>query len=306
MQLKKIITLANKNVYLRFTAMERSLRATGCNLPLWVLPYNNDLFELPPNAQWVDSPELFGWLDSLQLRGVYRKYYCLLQEGYLFVDSDVIFLRNPQKALNDVEGYITSCGHWHNTVHTTTAYSEIILRGRCTIWQARIFNSGQFACSNALYQLPGLHALAQQHAEVCLHRTMHEQPGVNLLVNLSGEPITNLTLPPHSMESTWAGDYTMDDYEKYWTDEKRKPFIIHWAGRGGQLRCKIDYLFFKYLTEEEKRQWKPATPKQKNRWHHIKQKWKGIIQSFIKSKQLDVHSKITNSLLVGTFLSFSF
>ena len=32
--------------------MERSLRAVGCDLPLLVIPYDEDLFELPPNAEW--------------------------------------------------------------------------------------------------------------------------------------------------------------------------------------------------------------------------------------------------------------
>jgi hypothetical protein len=47
MKIEKIITLANNKVRLRFLAMERSLRATGCQLPLLVIPYDDKLFELP-------------------------------------------------------------------------------------------------------------------------------------------------------------------------------------------------------------------------------------------------------------------
>jgi hypothetical protein len=38
MKIDKIISMANQKVRLRFLAMERSLRATGCQLPLWVIP----------------------------------------------------------------------------------------------------------------------------------------------------------------------------------------------------------------------------------------------------------------------------
>jgi len=61
MKLEKIITLANEPVRLRFLAMERSLRATGCDLPLLVIPYDDRRFELPPNAQWWET-DLGRWL----------------------------------------------------------------------------------------------------------------------------------------------------------------------------------------------------------------------------------------------------
>ena len=37
MKLEKVITLANWRVRLQFKAMERSLRATGCDLASWAL-----------------------------------------------------------------------------------------------------------------------------------------------------------------------------------------------------------------------------------------------------------------------------
>lgn len=51
MKLESIITLASTEVRLRFIAMERSLRATGCDLPLRVIPYNANASKLPLNAE---------------------------------------------------------------------------------------------------------------------------------------------------------------------------------------------------------------------------------------------------------------
>jgi hypothetical protein len=277
MELKKIFTMANKAVYYRFIAMERSLRLTGCTLPLYVLPYDNDRFNLPDNAFWVEEPNLYNWLDSFKLRGVYRKYYCLLQQDYMFVDSDVIFLTNPVHALSRVNGFITSCGHWHNPLHTTTAHSEAILRGFTTNWPARVFNTGQFACSEVLFTQTDLIKLSENYAETCLNAQIHEQPGINLLVNLAGATVINLTLPPYNMESTWAGDYLMTDYEKYWVDEAKKPFIIHWAGRGTSVNYPIDKLYLDLLTIEETTLMQEAIKQNLTSKHRMK---KLIRQSF--------------------------
>ncbi len=52
MKLDCVVTLANRAVRLRFLGMERSLRATGCDLPLKVIPYDDARFDLPGRAEW--------------------------------------------------------------------------------------------------------------------------------------------------------------------------------------------------------------------------------------------------------------
>src|SRR4051794_2008877 len=120
MQIDKIITLANSKVRLRFLALERSLRETGCKLPLWVIPYDDDRFELPENSIWWEVNEITNWLKSQGAHPMMRKYQCLTVGNYQFVDSDVIFLVNPEHALRQVNGFVTSCGHWHDASHTYT------------------------------------------------------------------------------------------------------------------------------------------------------------------------------------------
>ncbi len=254
MKLEKIITLANGAVRLRFAAMERSLRATGCHLPLAVIPYDEQRFELPANAAWWEVSEVLAWLAAEKTHPTMRKYQCLLASNYQFVDSDVIFLRNPEELLASMEGFVTSCCHWRDAGHTMTKESEKILSAKSTTWRKTTFNTGQFASDRALYSFEGLKRTAQKYSATCLRLPYHEQPGLNLLVHEAGAKITNLTLPPHEMESTWAGDYP-DAYEKFWNDARRKPYLIHWAGTAMDDARPIHQLFYGFLTAAEKAEW---------------------------------------------------
>ena len=254
MKLEKIITLANENVRLRFLAMERSLRATGSNLPLWVIPYGDTRFDLPAKAIWWEMPEITGLLAANRSHPMMAKYQCFTTGNYQYVDSDVIFLRDPETVLAGHDGFITSCGHWSNPAHTYTETSLAVLKRISTCWQTRVFNAGQFACDRVLYSFEGLRSRCcdPQYIDTCLNFRFHDQPGTVLLANLSGVSIYNLTLPPVRMESTWAGSYRDENYSAYWKDELRKPYLLHWAGCS-LADLPINRLLTDYLTKEERR-----------------------------------------------------
>ena len=248
--------MANGRMRLRFLAMERSLRATGCDLPLWVIPYDDEQFELPANSSWWELSHLTEWLREKGGRPKMRKYQCLTIAHFQFVDADVCFLRNPVDVMRAHSGFVTSCCHWHNPNHTTTEESKSILSARSTTWQKNIFNSGQFACDRALYSIEQLKETSSRpdFAMTCLRNRFHEQSGMNLLVAESRVEVANLTLPPTNMESTWAGDYH-GDFLRFWKNEARMPYLIHWAGtRMGRGRP-IDQIFHSYLTDSEKSEW---------------------------------------------------
>ena len=256
MKIDKIISMASGRVRLRFLAMERSLRAVGCDLPLWVIPFNDDRFTLPPNAQWWDVPEISGWLANQHAHPVMRKYQCLIEQNYQFVDSDVCFLRDPVAALADQEGFVTSCCHWRCVGDTVTARSFEMMSGSSTVWHQNVFNTGQFACDRKLYTSSELISTAMHPDFIytCVRLPYHEQPGLNLLVFSSGVKISNLTLQPVRMESTWAGDYP-GEYEQFWTNGRLKPYLIHWAGTDMAVSRPINDLFYSYLTSQEKAEW---------------------------------------------------
>jgi hypothetical protein len=255
MQLEKIVTFANRRTKIQFLAMERSLRAVGCQLPIWVIPYDSNKFELPKGSIWWEVPEIIQWLDNEKVFGMMRKYQCLTTQNYQYVDTDICFLRNPEEVLSAATGFVTSCGHWHNPNETQNAYSKSVLMSTSTTWQQNVFNAGQFACDQVLYDVHKLKEIASSAAfvETCV-RSWSDQPAFNLLVSASGVIVSNLTLPPTRMESTWAGDYP-GDYEPYWTQPNQKPYLIHWAGNQILVPRPINTIFYQYLTDEERIEW---------------------------------------------------
>jgi hypothetical protein len=287
----KIITLANQKVAIPFIAMERSLRATGCDLPLWVIPYDDQIFPLPPNASWIEHPELFYWLKSHHAHPSMRKYLSLLHNHYHFIDTDCIFLKNPATVLQGINGFITSCCHWHNPQDTLFHNSELFYKKQSTTWQRNVFNSGQYACTERLYDFETLKSIAEnpKYCPIILKNPYNEQPGLNLLIHLSKIPIHNLTLPPYNMESTWAGDYSNTDYLNYWNNESRKPYVIHWAGSKADGHLPIDTCFFQYLSNTEMHQYKTTFLKKTPAIKQLKQRVKGLIKKIFSS--ILIHKK---------------
>lgn len=273
MILEKIITLANLNTQIAFLGMERSLRACGCTLPIQVIPYDNNRFELPENSSWWEDTEFTQWMDSGTWHPTLKKYQCLLTSNYQFVDTDVIFLQNPQTVLKEHSNFISTCTHWHNPEQTYTQESLMIFKEETTVWQYRVFNSGQFACDKQLYSLNDLKKTAHEFYKTCLPSNkpfFHEQPGLNLLVFLSKIPVVNLTLAPYFLESSWAGDYNEKNMNKL--SGHNKPYLIHWAGQKMQKEDPVSQLFFKYLTQSELDKYS-----QNMRKNSLKNIWRKII-----------------------------
>ncbi len=260
MMLDKIITLTGADDWnrLRFTAMERSLRAVGCHLPVWVIPFDEKRFALPPNSTYWENQELIRWFAQKKASNKLRKYQTLLVGNYHFVDTDIVFLRNPETVLAPYGGFVTSDCHWNNPEgNTYTEQSLRMFKEKTTTWQKSVFNSGQYACDRALYTLEELQRTCElpEFAPTCLYYRLRDQFALNMLVNTTDVQVTNLTLPPLCMESTWAGDYDDDRYAHYWQQEARKPYIIHWAGVPMNQPRPINGLFYEFLTRAEREEW---------------------------------------------------
>lgn len=133
---------------LRFVLMERSLRAVGCELPIWVIPYGPERFELPKNSTWWEIQAISAWSTNFRK----QKYQCLTTGNFQFVDSDVFFLRNPEPVLAPHQGLIACCNEWTMASfgRVATDESRAIMRRRTTLWQRSVFCAGQFACDRAL------------------------------------------------------------------------------------------------------------------------------------------------------------
>lgn len=286
MQLESIVTLGNRAVRLRLLALVRSLRATGCDLPVRVIPYNDDLCDLPDGCSWWRDEPVLAWLADSRAHPMMRKYQCLLDGGYQFVDADVIFLRHPAEALAGTSGFVVCCGHWRDPSHTTTDASRELFQAASTNWPALTFNAGQFACDRPLFaSLDELRAAAAAHPETCLRHPSHDQPGLNLLRLLSGVPLTNLTLPPQALESSWAGDYRQRRSLPL-REGPQAPYLLHWAGPEPTHDSPVYELFLSFLTSAERAEWEAqqaaTSPSARPGWlrksHHflraVRQAWR--------------------------------
>lgn len=82
---------------------------------------------------------------------------------------------------------------------------------------------------NKLFGIRNQNSSTDDMRSTCLDFKFNDQPGVNLLVLTSGIPVTNLTLIPPFLESSWAGDYPSYPHN-YWDSAEKMPYLLHWAG----------------------------------------------------------------------------
>ncbi len=235
--------------------MERSLRATGCDLPLLVMPFDDDLFELPSNAEWWRDESLFNAFAEKHAVAHCRKLAVLSQANCAFFDSDIIHLQNPVKWLEPfpVDVFVVADTEWGKARWTFTAETKALYEARTTLWLLDNFNSGFFAYSNAMATMDTFEKHLSNPAFIKLlhgnEPTRGEQASANLLIHLSGIEVLNICLPPYRMESTMACDYP-HDCEALLRKTNSAPFI-HYAGPGRNLDAPISRLIFEHLTKAE-------------------------------------------------------
>ncbi|HEU4678140.1 MAG TPA: hypothetical protein VFS35_01385 [Terrimicrobiaceae bacterium] len=264
--------MASRGVRIQFLAFERSLRAVGCDLPLLVIPYNDELFDLPPNAKWWEKAEFTSWLKKSQAHPTMAKYVCLTEANYAYFDTDICFIEDCRPTLAQQTGFVVADTELMKYGETATSESVEMLARKTSLWQLRLFNTGHFASDTPLYSLTELESTCAKYSKTCLLSPHHEQPGINLLALVSGVAVTNLCLPPHNMESTMAVDYERrTDWENVWK-KGRRPYFIHYAGGRADSDFPISKIFFDYLTEAERKEWMAAEEKANKASLHL-QTW---------------------------------
>jgi hypothetical protein len=109
MEIDRIITMASQSVRIQFLAFERSLCAVGCDLPLLVIPYEqDDGFDLPRNAEWWQKEEFTSWLKEHQAHPTIGKYVCLTEENYAYFDTDICFFEDCRTTLAQRTGFVVA------------------------------------------------------------------------------------------------------------------------------------------------------------------------------------------------------
>jgi len=254
MVIEQILSLANNAVRWQFTAMERSLRAAGCDLPLQVIPYDENLFALPKNASWLDDTAIFSAVRDAQAVKLCRKYAALVQRRCAFFDSDIIHLRDPRAALEPLPNkvFIVADTEWNKARWTFTPETREIFLAESTLWALWNFNSGFFAYEDAPVNVADVTAFLSSPIGAIARGaspTSSEQEGANFLIHQSRVEVVNLCLPPHRMESTMACDYP--DHFADLLSLPNRPFFMHFASNVLASEARIVKLFSEFLTREE-------------------------------------------------------
>ncbi len=260
MNIYRIFTLANRQVALQFLAMERSLRQSGCDLPIQVIPFDDDLFALPKGSEWVVESAFFAKLDKLGAVSHCRKLLALTQPNAAFFDADIIHLENPENALalcESREEIIVADTEWMKARWTFTPETKALYQAQCSTWILRNFNTGFFCQQEPVIALDSWTDLLDDTLIELLRGhgpTPGEQSAINYLVFKSARVIRNLCLPPCEMESTMAVDYP-EEYESLLYRSERRPFFIHFAGPILYSDHPIQAEFTKWLTKSELQRW---------------------------------------------------
>jgi len=255
LKLERIISFANAAVRLQFLAMERSLRATGCHLPISVIPYDEKRFPLPEHADWLEDEALFAHIQKVGAMPLTRKYLALTVPHSAYFDADIVHLRNPEQWLEPLPDglFVVADTEWQKARWTFTEQTRTLYEAQTTLWLLDNFNSGFFAQAVPRIALQDVHALLDDpHHQNLIHGKVPstgEQEGANLLVHNSRMEVRNLCLPPHRMESTMACDYP-DGFASIFR-KANAPAFVHYAGPGKNLEAPIAQLIFEHLTAAE-------------------------------------------------------
>ena len=277
MIINQILTMASKAVRLDFIAMERSLRATGCDVPIKIIPFDSSRFELPENSSWLeDHDESFKVVESSKAVVHCRKLVALTQTNTAFFDADIIHLSNPVQWLKPYssDSFVVADTEWNKAKWTFTSETKSVYLSQSTLWILDQFNSGFFAFGDAVATATDLATFVNdpEHKKLWSGRgpTPGEQSAMNWLVHQSKRPIINLCLPPYRIESTMALDYAQD-YRPLLSVARAAPFI-HYAGAGRDLKAPISELIFQHLNAKETEDWKDdywrkiAVKERKHKW----------------------------------------
>ena len=256
----KIVTLANRAVELQLRVFIRSLRSTGCDLPVHVIPYGVKDFDLPGGCQWLEETQIESVLAQQKAHPLYAKYAALVQRDCAYFDTDIVVLQNPSSWLESApsDSFVVADTEWAKNRWTFTNDSRQFLVSLSSRWPLLTFNSGFFAFEEPVYDEDELIAAIQspEMRDTCLRRTASpiDQPAINWLVLRKNRKIFNFNLPTQNMESTMAGDYGRSAPERVLSNPDA-PAFLHYAGPLFQTELPVTRLFTDYLTASERELW---------------------------------------------------
>lgn len=246
--------LANNKVFEQTVAFLRSFRTYNPNLPLCLIPYNDDYEQIAAlkdtyHFSIFNDAELLKKCDEISVAfhgwvvGAYRKLATWegMFESFLYIDVDTVVVDSVDFAFEHLKHgqYVASHSNLPDIrrwVWKDSIYETDILTPPQIAYSA---NTGFFASSRGLF--PIKHCLAKMAGGLVLRDKMEllcmEQPFLNYLVVTSGYTFTSLLtlndagISPGIPLEFWAGTPgARVEGGKISSPWDRPVFLVHWAG----------------------------------------------------------------------------
>lgn len=270
--------VANDKVYDNSVALLNSIRLYDQNVPIYLIPYDENSQKVTEVLKERYQVELFPDLDFLhKLTGNVLEIFGegffarpnnlrkLVQwfgplEQFLYIDTDIVVFSPIIETLNYLDEYEFICCDFHFKGRKLADIFSPVVIEKSVFTAAEledVFNGGFWGSRRDLFSEAELYELLK---EAATHREYFDftrkttcQPILNWLILKSTSKRLNLVKLPHKEPGSWAGSPQFQEKDHILYDGETPLRYLHWAGQamkpGGPYRDLWEY--YRYLGEEK-------------------------------------------------------
>jgi hypothetical protein len=270
--------VANDKVYDNAIALLNSIRLYDTQVPVYLIPYDDNYSRVAQDLAARHQVELFPDLEFLNK--LYSNICEIFGEGFfarpnnlkklvqwfgpleefLYIDTDIVVFSPIVETLNYLNEYeFVNCDFHYKGRKLEDIFNPIVFeKGIFTSRELEdVFNGGFWGSRRDLFSESELYELLR---EAAAHREYFDferkttcQPILNWLVLKATTKRLNLVKPPYQEPGSWAGSPHFEEKEHILYDKDTPLRYLHWAGQpmklGGPYRELWEY--YRYLGEEK-------------------------------------------------------
>ncbi|TVQ42738.1 MAG: methionine synthase [Gloeocapsa sp. DLM2.Bin57] len=277
-----IYIVANDRVVEQAITLVNSIRLYDPDLPIILIPFNQEYQQVAKTLQTKHRVELFPDLqlietfttqvatifpaDFLNLPNKMRKFVQWFGplEEFIYIDTDIVVFQPLSTILDYLTEYnFLCCDYHHKSKRLQDIFSPLVEEQNIfnSTELRDVFNSGFWASQQGLFSEDELYQLLEecaQHPEYFdFSSKTTDQPILNYVILKSTKKKINLTKNNPKEPGSWAGSthFVNKDYILY--DQEKRLRYLHWAGIAIKPGCPYWHIWkhYRYLGESFPKQW---------------------------------------------------
>ncbi|MEL6260026.1 MAG: Npun_R2821/Npun_R2822 family protein [Cyanobacteria bacterium J06626_6] len=287
--MRGVYIVANDKVKENAIALMSSLRLHTPNIPVYLIPFNEDHHAVSERLAELYSVQLFPDLDFLEsltqkIGEIFPRDFLALPnkmrklaawfgplDEFLYIDTDILFFTPVTDTLNYLNSADFIWCDYHYKRGLEDVFSEVVPQQQIFTHEALkdVFNSGLWGSRKSALSLDRLYEVLKDCAA---HREYFDfsngttdQPIMNYLVLSSIPKRLNIAKANGAEPGSWGGSTHFVEREHILFDGDRPLRYLHWAGTpmrpGGPYRSLWEH--YRYLNDPEGKALYEATPKAK-------------------------------------------